>query len=104
MKCPRCRSRDVRVELVRERRATRHSLAWWLLIGWWIWPFKLLFLPVIWSQEAERKGKRPPPRRDEMVTRSVAVCQHCGHHWRSGEKGSALCFESNSKKRRASPF
>ena len=67
MKCPRCRSRDVRVELVRERR---------------IWPFKLLFLPVIWSQEAERKGKRPPPRRDEMVTRSVAVCQHCGHHWR----------------------
>ena len=23
-----------------------------------------------------------PPRRDEMVTRSVAVCQHCGHHWR----------------------
>lgn len=82
MKCPRCRSRDVRVELVRERRATRHSLAWWLLIGWWIWPFKLLFLPVIWSQETERKGKRPPPRRDAMVTRSVAVCQHCGHHWR----------------------
>lgn len=82
MKCPRCRSRDVRVELVRERRLTRHSLAWWLLIGWWIWPFKLLFLPVIWSQEAEQKGKRPPPRRDEMVTRSVAVCQHCGHHWR----------------------
>ena len=63
----RWRSRDVRVELVRERRLTRHSLAWWLLIGWWIWPFKLLFLPVIWSQEAERKGKRPPPRRDEMV-------------------------------------
>ena len=94
MKCPRCRSRDVRVELVRERRATRHSLAWWLLIGWWIWPFKLLLKCLITmeefiyglnnhgSQEAERKGKRPPPRRDEMVTRSVAVCQHCGHHWR----------------------
>ena len=27
-------------------------------------------------------GSATPPRRDEMVTRSVAVCQHCGHHWR----------------------
>lgn len=82
MKCPRCRSRNVRIDVVRERRGAHHSLAWWLLIGWWIWPFKLLFLTVIWSQEAERKGKHPPRREDERVTRSVAVCQQCGHHWR----------------------
>ena len=100
MKCPRCRSRDVRVELVRERRATRHSLAWWLLIGWWIWPFKLLFLPVIWSQEAERKGKRPPPRRDEMERRGLPALRAP----LAGMVKRGALPVLNSKKRRASPF
>lgn len=82
MKCPRCHSRNVRVELVRERRRTRHGLIWWLLIGWWVWLFKLLLMPMFWVQAMTRKEGHPPHRRDEMVTQSVAVCQQCGHHWR----------------------
>lgn len=43
MKCPKCKSEDVKVQIVSEEvvRTYKHSLFYRLLIGWWL-------KPIIW--------------------------------------------------------
>lgn len=81
MKCPKCGSENVSVELVQEQTMKRKRKGWayWLLIGWWWEPLVWIFLTLpklIWELFKPRKYKI------KTKTRKVAVCQSCGHSWK----------------------
>ena len=45
MKCPKCGSEDVKVQVVSEEvvRVHKHGWAYWLFVAWWLWIFKAMF-------------------------------------------------------------
>ncbi len=80
MKCPRCGSENVNVQMVSESQLkNKHrSFLYWLLIGWWLHLILWIvaFVPMIFGKLFGRKDKK-------IVTehKGMAVCQNCGHHW-----------------------
>lgn len=48
MKCPKCGSENVNVQMVTETnlKTVHHGLFWWLFIGWWWWPIKWLVFTI----------------------------------------------------------
>ena len=83
MRCPRCHSEDVRVQVVSDSHTVKvhHSIFWWILIGWWWLPVKWIFF-TCWALLAKVIGILAGTRR-RVVTKqaTVAVCQRCGHTW-----------------------
>lgn len=90
MKCPRCGSSDVSVNVVNEWDMVdvkkHHGFAWWVLIGWWFKPLwfviKWFFftIPALIIAIVRRVfGLRPKEVVNKTVTK--AVCQSCGHVW-----------------------
>lgn len=80
MKCPRCGSENVNVQIVSENqlKAKRHSIIWWLFIGWYWLPIKWLFLTV---PAIIVKIFAPKKYKTKTIHKSMCVCQDCGHHW-----------------------
>ncbi|MBQ1490462.1 MAG: hypothetical protein IIZ39_00765 [Blautia sp.] len=80
MRCRRCGSRNVRVQVVSETELKRlhHGFFWWVFIGWWWVPVKWIFFTV---PALILKLFWPSRYRLRTVHRSMAVCQDCGHHW-----------------------
>lgn len=80
MKCPKCGSENVTVQMVTETNLKRekHGIFWWLCVGWWWLPIKWLFftLPALLV-----KLFAPKKYKTVTKTKSVAVCQSCGKHW-----------------------
>ena len=88
MKCPNCNSENVLVQ--REQTGQiggahtygkkRHGLIYWLFFGWWIWIFKMVFLPLTMLCGKRSKGLNTITGQ-KTFNRTVAVCQNCGNHW-----------------------
>ena len=77
MKCKKCGSENVSVQVVSTVKTKKHGCMYWLLIGWWLelslfFCFTLIYLVV--------KIFKP----NNVVTRhkKEAICQSCGHSWR----------------------
>ena len=80
MKCPKCNSTSVTVQMVTEHQLknAHHGIIWWLIVGWWWIPIKWLFLTIpalIVKIFAPRKQKL------KAAHKSMCVCQACGYHW-----------------------
>ena len=79
MKCAKCGSERVSVQVINETQLKKkHSILYWMLIGWWLEPILwiCLFVPMlIW--------KLFRPKSYKMVNKSLTkcVCQDCGHTW-----------------------
>ena len=92
MRCPKCGSENVFVQRVQEgsvgtsrtvERRHIHGLLYWLLIGWWIWFFKLLFLPLrILFGHTKKTGRKTTLYSEKTILRTMATCQQCGHSWK----------------------
>ncbi len=80
MKCPRCGSENVNVQMVSEQvvRTYDHSLFYKLFFGWWMWFFKFL-LKLCFSMFTFFLPKKNKTTFTEHKT--MAVCQKCGHTW-----------------------
>lgn len=82
MKCPKCGSENVNVQMVSESQLKNkhHSIWYWIFIGWWWRPLLWLFLtiPMLLGKLFGHKDKK-------LVTQhnSMAVCQNCGHSWKA---------------------
>lgn len=81
MKCSKCGSENVNVQMVSESKlkTKHHSVLYWIFIGWWLKPILWLFLtiPMILGKMFGRKNQK-------LVTKhsSMAVCQNCGNSWK----------------------
>ena len=80
MKCPRCGSTDVNVQIFSETeiRKKKKSVWYWIFVGWYLEPILWIFLTLpklIWELIKPRRYKV------ETKTREIAVCQNCGKTW-----------------------
>ncbi len=82
MVCPKCGSEQVNAQMVSETQLLqkRHSILWWIFIGWWWLPVKwiLLTLPALIV-----KLFSPKKYKTRTTHKSMWVCQSCGHHWQA---------------------
>lgn len=80
MKCPKCGSENVTINVVSEAelKNKHHGCFWWICIGWWWVPVKWLFftLPALIIAIFV-------PKRQKIVhhDKTVCVCQNCAHRW-----------------------
>lgn len=102
--CPRCGSQDIDIQVHQEMqgsktitrtkskyRQKRHSIFWWLFIGWW-WIFIDLFLwiaifPIRFLIQLFKKkdykgtSKSVEKTKNKISYRTVFLCKNCGNHW-----------------------
>ena len=80
MKCPKCGSENVTVQMVSEThlKEKKHGVLWWLCIGWYWVPIKWVIFTLPALILAIFKPKK---YKSEVVNRKMAVCQTCGHSW-----------------------
>jgi hypothetical protein len=80
MRCPKCGSENVTVQMVAETRVKKKSgLVYWLLIGWWLEPILWIFFTVPRLLFALFKPRR---HKTKTVYSSMCVCQNCGNRWK----------------------
>lgn len=81
MKCPKCGSENVTVQMVTETKLKekKHGVIWWLCVGWWWLPIKWLVftLPALLVKLFGSKKYKT-----ESHTKKMAVCNSCGKSWR----------------------
>lgn len=80
MKCPKCKSENVTVQMVSETKLKekKHGIFWWIFIGWWWLPVKWIFLTL---PALIVKIFAPKKYKTETIHKSMAVCQDCGYSW-----------------------
>ncbi|MBQ5953816.1 MAG: hypothetical protein IJL47_07260 [Lachnospiraceae bacterium] len=80
MVCPKCGSQSVNIQMINEAQLknAHHGFFWWLFIGWWWIPVKWLVftLPALIFKIFGHKKQRIVNK-----TRTICVCQSCGHSW-----------------------
>lgn len=80
MVCPKCGSSNVNVQVVQETKLIdkHHGPIWWIFVGWW-W----LFIKWICFTIPALIVKIFAPKKQKLKqkTKSVCVCQNCGHQW-----------------------
>lgn len=81
MKCPKCGSENVTVQMVTETnlKEKKHGILYWVLIGWWLKPILWLFLTLPMIIIAIFKPKK---YKTESHTKKMAVCHNCGKSWK----------------------
>lgn len=81
MKCPKCGSENVTVQMVTETelKEKKHGFIWWLCVGWWWLPIK--WLAFTWLALL---AKIFSPKKYKTVshTKKMAVCNNCGKSWK----------------------
>ncbi|HNY84823.1 MAG TPA: hypothetical protein PKK82_08180 [Anaerolineaceae bacterium] len=80
MKCRKCGSEQVNVQVVSETtlKTRRKTWLYWLTIGWFIEPLLWIFLTLpklIYELFIPKRVKL------KTKTRKIAVCQVCGESW-----------------------
>ena len=78
MKCPKCKSENVTVQVVTEvKEKKKKGVLYWICIGFWWEPLSWLFLtlPKLILSLFSKKTKTVTKKYKE------AVCQNCGHSW-----------------------
>lgn len=80
MKCAKCGSENVTVQVINEVKLKNkhHGVIWWLFIGWWWIPFKWLFLTIPALIIKIFGGKK---QKAVNITVTKCVCQNCGNTW-----------------------
>lgn len=80
MKCPKCGSENVNVQMVSETKLKKkhHGAIYWLCFGWLIelllWFFLTIPMLII-------KIFKPKNYKTKTKHKSMCVCQSCGNHW-----------------------
>lgn len=81
MKCPKCGSENVTVQLLTETelKEKKHGILWWICVGWWWLPVKWLVftLPALIV-----KIFAPKKYKTVTNTKKMAVCNNCGKSWK----------------------
>jgi hypothetical protein len=81
MKCSKCGSENVTVQMVTETelKEQKHGMIWWICVGWWWKPIAWLFLtiPMILLHFF-----RPKKYKTVSHSKKMAVCNSCGKSWR----------------------
>lgn len=80
MKCPKCGSENVTVQVVTETelKEKKHGAIWWLCVGWWWIPIKWLVFTLPALIIAIFKPKK---YKTKTHSKKVAVCNNCGKSW-----------------------
>ncbi len=80
MKCKKCGSENVNVQVVTETKlkTKHHGIIYWLLIGWWLKPILWFFLTIPMLIIAIF---RPKKQKLKQKQKSMSVCQSCGYKW-----------------------
>lgn len=81
MKCSKCGSENVTVQMVSETSLKKKSgCLYWLIIGWWLEPIMWIFLtlPMIFV-----KIFKPKNYKTKTTHKSMCICQSCGNSWNS---------------------
>lgn len=80
MKCPKCGSENVTVQVVSETKLKekKKGILYWLFIGWWWIPIKWLFLTLPALIVAIFK---PTKYKTKTIHTTKCVCQNCGKMW-----------------------
>lgn len=84
MKCQKCGSENVNVQLVnkQEFKIEKHGLIWWIIIGWWWIPIKWVVLYIILGWVVIPFKMILPKKKNLINTvEGHKVCNNCGHHW-----------------------
>ncbi len=80
MKCPKCGSENVNVQVVTETqiKEKKHSIIWWVFLGWYWVPIKWVFftLPALII-----KVFKPSKYKIKTKTITKCICQNCGKTW-----------------------
>ena len=80
MRCPKCKSENVNVQMVTESKlkVKHHSILWWtygwliVLVKWMIFTIPALFLKIFGGKKYKLKQTKV----------KMGVCQNCGHSWK----------------------
>ena len=81
MKCPKCGSEQVTVQVVNKVKLVNahHGIIWWLCIGWWwilvkwlVFTVPALILKIFGHKKQKAKN----------IQQKMAVCQSCGNSWK----------------------
>lgn len=95
MRCPKCGSDDIFIQVVTENslKNAHHGILWWLFVGWWWVPFKWLFLTVPALLAAIFI-----PKKQNLVSRekTICICQRCAHRWEMDSRSSSQVASSHS--------
>lgn len=80
MKCPKCGSENVSVQVVTETelKEKKHGVIWWVCVGWWWIPIKWLVFTLPALIVAIFKPKK---YKTKTHTKKMAVCNNCGKSW-----------------------
>lgn len=80
MKCPKCGSESVSVQVVTETelKEKKHGVIWWVCVGWWWIPIKWLVFTLPALIIAIFKPKK---YKTKTHTKKMAVCNNCGKSW-----------------------
>lgn len=104
MRCPKCHSEDIDMQLQQENLGGRtvtktrskyrekgHGLLWWLFIGWWWWIVDLFLwiclFPIRFVAQLFKRKKyvgsstSVSSTKNKVTYRTVCLCKSCGHHW-----------------------
>lgn len=81
MKCPKCGSEDVTVQVVTEQelKEKKHGALYWICVGWWLKPILWLFLTLPMLIVSIFKPKK---YKTVNHTKKIAVCNNCGKSWK----------------------
>ena len=80
MKCPKCGSENVSVQVVTETKLKekKHGVLYWIFVGWWLKPLLWFFLTLPMLIIAIFKPKKYETK---TSTKKIAVCSSCGKSW-----------------------
>mgnify|MGYP003426723900 CR=1 FL=1 len=84
MKCPKCGSENVTVQLVgKPMEKKKHGVWWWVLVGWWWVPLKWIgfFGVAIVMKIVSIVGHKV---KNEQIAR--CVCNDCAYVWDADEQ------------------
>lgn len=81
MRCPKCGSENVTVQVVTEQelKEKKHGALYWICIGWWFKPLMWIFFTMPMLIIAIFK---PTKYKTKTHTKKMAVCNTCGKSWR----------------------
>jgi hypothetical protein len=86
MKCQKCGSENVNVQLINKQELMnlkeKKGCLWWVAIGWWWVPIKWFFLYFILGLLVIPFKMLLPKKKQIINTvEGYKVCNNCGHHW-----------------------
>lgn len=80
MKCKKCGSENVDVQVVNEvqLKNKHHGIIWWCCVGWWWLPIKWLFLTL-----PALLAKIFIPKKQKAINKQkyIYICRDCGFTW-----------------------